>query len=161
MIESLFADGTCSWVMIVNGINQYVTEMIEETQHDHIDYIGECTEKLVAKARPKQTSITTTSSSTTTLPYHLRVWIDVEPGPYDKSCFEVSKKDDQVASTRFFSTRCDLNRAQNRSIQKYLETSSKHSVLVQYEARSGERIVILSNTITRDRLLQYTACDLY
>ena len=125
MIESSFGDGTCSWVMIVNGITKYVTEMIEDTQHDHIDYIGECTGKLVAGARPKQTSTTTTSSSTTTLPYHLRVWIDVEPGPYDKSCFEVSKKDDQVASTRFFSTRCDLHRAQNRSIQKYLETSSK------------------------------------
>ena len=36
--------------------------------------------------------MTTTSSSTITLPYHLRVWIDVEPGPYDKGCFEVSKK---------------------------------------------------------------------
>ena len=35
----------------------------------------------------------TTSPSTATLPYHLRVWIDVEPGTYDKSCFEVSKKD--------------------------------------------------------------------
>ena len=51
--------------------------------------------------------------------------------------------------------------AQNRSIQKYLVTSSKHNVLVQYEARSGERIVILSNTITRDRLPQHTTCDLY
>ena len=161
MIESSFGDGTCSWVMIVNGRNQYVTEMIEETQHDHIDYIRECTGKFVAKARLKQTSTTTASSSTTTLLHHQRVRIDVEPGPYDKSCFEVSEKDDQVASTRFFSTRCDLHRAQNRSIQKYLETSSKHCVLVQYEARSGERIVILPNTITRDRLPQHTTCDLY
>ena len=78
--------------IIVNGRNKYVTEMTEETQDNHIDYIGECTGKLVTKARPKQTSIPTTSSSTTTLPYHLRVWIDLEPGPYDKSCFEVSKK---------------------------------------------------------------------
>ena len=38
MFESL-----CSWVMIVNGINKYVTEMTEETQDDHIDYVGECT----------------------------------------------------------------------------------------------------------------------
>ena len=43
------------------------------------------------EARPQQTSMTTTSSMIT-LPYHLRVWIDVEPGPYDKGCFEVSKK---------------------------------------------------------------------
>ena len=79
MIQSLLGDGTCSWVMIVNGINKYVTEMTEETQDDHIDYIGQSTGKLVAKARPKQTSIPTTSSSTTTLPYRQREWIDVEP----------------------------------------------------------------------------------
>ena len=86
MINSFFGDGTRSRVMIVNGRNKYVTEMSEKTQDDHIDYIGECTGKPVARARPKQTSMTTTSSSTTTLPYHLRVWIDVEPGPYDKNC---------------------------------------------------------------------------
>ena len=57
----------------------------EGTQDDHNGYIGEPAGKLVATARPKQTS-------TTTLPYHLRVWIDVEPGPYDKRCFELSKK---------------------------------------------------------------------
>ena len=31
--------------MIVNGINKYVTEMTEEAQDDHIDYIGESTGK--------------------------------------------------------------------------------------------------------------------
>ena len=92
MIESLFGDGTCSCVMIVNGTNKYVTDMSEETQDHHMDHIGECTGKLVAKARPKQTSIPTTSSSATTFPYHQCVWIDAEPGPYDKSCFEVSEK---------------------------------------------------------------------
>ena len=30
-------DATCSWVMIVNGIKKYVTEMTEETQDD--DYV--------------------------------------------------------------------------------------------------------------------------
>ena len=49
MIESIFGDGTCSWVMIVNGINKYVTQMTEEPQEDHIDYIGDCTGKPVAK----------------------------------------------------------------------------------------------------------------
>ena len=78
--------------MIVNGMNKCVTEMTEESREDHIDCIGDCTGKLVAKARPKQTSMTTTSSSSTTLPCHLRVWLDVEPGPYDKSCFEVSQR---------------------------------------------------------------------
>ena len=32
--------------MIVNGINKYVTEMAEETEDDHIDYIGESKGKL-------------------------------------------------------------------------------------------------------------------
>ena len=99
MIESLFGDGTCSWVVIVNGINKYVTEMTEETQKNHIDDIGDSTMKPVAKTKPKQTSISTNSSQTVTLPCHQGEWIDVEPGPYDKSCFEVSKND-QVASTR-------------------------------------------------------------
>ena len=37
MINSFFGDGICSWVMIVNGITKYVTEMSEETQENHID----------------------------------------------------------------------------------------------------------------------------
>ena len=37
MIESFFWCGTCSWVMIINGINKHVTEMTEETHEDHID----------------------------------------------------------------------------------------------------------------------------
>ena len=90
MINSFFGDGTRSWVMIVIGINKYVTEMSEETQENHIDVIGDRTRKPVAKARSKQTSMPTTSSPTVTFPYHQRDWIDVEPGQYDKSCFEVS-----------------------------------------------------------------------
>ena len=78
--------------MILNGINKYVTEMTEETQENHIDDIGDSTGKPVARARPKQTSVPTTSSPTITLPYHQRDWIDVEPGRYDKTCFEVSPK---------------------------------------------------------------------
>ena len=61
-----------------------------------------------------------------------------------------------------------LGQAKDRTIQKYLETLSKYSVLeqkysvlVQIRARSEERIAILSNTITRNRSLQHTACDLY
>ena len=92
MIQSLLNDGTCSWVMIVNGINKDVTEMTEETQNEHIEYIGESAGELVAKARPKQTSTPTTSSSTVTLPYNQREWSDVETGPFDRSCFDVSKK---------------------------------------------------------------------
>ena len=38
-----------------------------------------------------------------------------------------------------------LGQAKDRTIQKYLDASSKYSVLVQFEARAEERIVILSN----------------
>ena len=44
-----------------------------------------------------------------------------------------------------------LGQAKDRTIEKYLETSSKYSVLVQFKARSVERIAILSTTITRNR----------
>ena len=47
MINSLFGDVTRSRVRIVNGINKYITEMLEET---HIEDIGESTGKPVAKA---------------------------------------------------------------------------------------------------------------
>ena len=54
-----------------------------------------------------------------------------------------------------------LGQAKARTKQKYLKTSSKHSVLVQFKARPEERIAVLTNTITRNRSLQHSACDLY
>ena len=84
MIESLFGGGTCSWVMIVNGVNKYVTEMSEETQENRTDDLGDCTGRPVAKARPKQTPRLTSSSPTITLPYHQRQWIDLEPCKFNK-----------------------------------------------------------------------------
>ena len=48
-----------------------------------------------------------------------------------------------------------------RAVQEYLETWSKHSVLVQFETRSRERIAILWNKITCTRSLRHIACDLY
>ena len=92
MIDSLFGDGTCSWVMILNVINKHVTEMTEETQEDHVENIGDSTEKLVANARPKQHINDDDIFSNGYVTFHQREWIDVEPGQYDKSCFEVSKK---------------------------------------------------------------------
>ena len=81
------------WVMILNGTKKIPDgDDRGEPQEDHIVYIGECTGELLAKARPKQSSMATTSSLTITLPHHLREWIDVEPGKYDESCTEVSQK---------------------------------------------------------------------
>ena len=61
----------------------------------------ESTGELGAKARPKQTS-TPTTSSTTTLPYDQRDWIDVE------------QKDDQITSSQHWSIRIWLNNLQKK-----------------------------------------------
>ena len=52
MTNSLFGDRTRSWVMFVNGVNKYVTEISEETQQNRTDDIGDSTGEPVAKARP-------------------------------------------------------------------------------------------------------------
>ena len=50
-----------------------------------------------------------------------------------------------------------LEQSKGHSIQKYLDTSSKYGFLVQFEARSKERIAILPNTVTCSRSLRHTA----
>ena len=44
----------------------------------------------VAKAKPKQTSSSRPSSTTTSIPYQERIWIDVEPRALDKKCVGVA-----------------------------------------------------------------------
>ena len=56
MIQSLWNDGTCSWIMIVNGTNKYVTEMTVETQDDHIDALENVQGNLQSKT---ETNIST------------------------------------------------------------------------------------------------------
>ena len=134
--------------------NKCVTEMTEETQEDHIDHIGDRKGKLVAKARPKQTSIPTTSSPTVTLPCDQREWIDVEPGPMRQE-FEVSKKDDQVASTRSFCTpRRRSSRIQNLgtdvSFRIYVFSAVVNSNMAEPIAkmrRSQEEISVLCGSM--------------
>ena len=48
-----------------------------------------------------------------------------------------------------------IGQAKDRTIHRYLETSYKYSVLVQFKARSEERIEILSNKTTRNRSPQH------
>ena len=55
----------------------------------------------------------------------------------------------------------DLDKPRIAPYKKNLETSSKHNVLVQFKARSREKIAVLSDTITRNRSPQHAACDLY
>ena len=46
--------------------------------------------------------------------------------------------------------------SKNRAIQKYLETLSEYSILVQLEARSTKRTAILSNKIKRSYSPRHT-----
>ena len=74
MIESLFRDRTISWVRIVNGINEYVTETSEEILVASVQNRG--TGKPVAKAEPRPKP--TLTLSLVSIPCRERTWIDVE-----------------------------------------------------------------------------------
>ena len=87
MIESLFRDQTASWIRIVNGINKYVTETSQEIQIENLDS-SFSTEKVVAKAKPRPRSVV---NSNVNVPFLERKWIDIDPEPFDRCCFEVSK----------------------------------------------------------------------
>ena len=87
MIESLFRDRTVSWVRIVNGINNYVTETSQEIPVASVENRG--TGKPVAKAEPRPKP--TLTSSPVSVPCLERKWIDVDPGKLSQGCFEVSK----------------------------------------------------------------------
>ena len=54
-----------------------------------------------------------------------------------------------------------LDKTKDCSIQKYLETSSKYCILVQFEARSRERFAFLPNTVTCSRSPRHTTCSLH
>ena len=49
----------------------------------------------------------------------------------------------------------------DRAMQEYLEMPSKDRMLVQFEARSRERLAILLKTVTCSRSLQHTTCSLW
>ena len=90
-IVSLPDDGSQSWVMISTGLNMYVTEMPDhkpdDEQENRDDTSGVSAGRLDAEARPKQTSLSTSSSRN-----QIPQWIDVEPEKYDHHSFVVAKR---------------------------------------------------------------------
>ena len=86
MIDSLFRDQTVSWIRILNCINEYVTETSEEIQSENVDSSFSTGEPL-AKANPKPRSVV---FSFVNVPILERKWIDIDPQPFDRCCFEVS-----------------------------------------------------------------------
>ena len=86
LIESLFWDGTGSWVPIVNGINTCVSETSEEIP---VASVVNCASgRPVAKARPRLKPAVTLSSISVP---PLRKWIDINPERFRQDCFVVSK----------------------------------------------------------------------
>ena len=87
VIESLFRDGTASWVRIVNGINKCVTETSETISFENVEH--RVTGKPVAKARPRLKPAVTLSS--VSIPLRASKWIDVDSERFRQDCFVVSK----------------------------------------------------------------------
>ena len=49
-----------------------------------------------------------------------------------------------------------LDKAKDFSKEKYLETSSEYSFLLQFETRSRERIAVLADKVAYNRSLRHT-----
>ena len=79
LIESLFRDGTASWVRMVNGIDEYVTETSETISLENVEH--RVTGKPVAKAKPRLNEACCDE----------RKWIGINPERFRQDCFAVSK----------------------------------------------------------------------
>ena len=91
--NSLSKDGSRAWTRISDELNRFVrdlTEKVRVCENEQNTSTG--TEKPVAKSRPKQVSAPSSSSTSPTIPIHLRKWIDVEPGTQNSQSYEVAKK---------------------------------------------------------------------
>ena len=85
LVKSLFRDDTASWVRIVNGVDEYVTESMLTKEEGDI-----ALETPIAKARQRQMS--TVTLTPVSIPVLERKWIDIETQrSHDHKCYEVSK----------------------------------------------------------------------
>ena len=78
MIESLFG----------NGINNYVTETSQEIPIENVQLFIS-TGRLVAKVKPRSKPVVNSSSNYVLIKE--RIWIDINPKPFNEGCFAVSK----------------------------------------------------------------------
>ena len=88
MLECLFKDQTVSWVRIVNGINKNVTETPEEISIESVQ-LDISTGRPAAKAKPRPKPVVNLSSNY--VPINERIWLDINPKPFNQGCFAVSK----------------------------------------------------------------------
>ena len=85
LFKSLFRDNIVSWVRIVNGVDEHVTEtMLTRKEEDT------ASGKPIAEARPRQK--TTVTPTPVSIPVRERRWIDIETQrSHDQKWFDVSK----------------------------------------------------------------------
>ena len=82
-VQPLFQDQTVSWIGIVNGIDKFDREAMQEQEEEN------ALEKPAAKARP---TLKPSSSGWDFTPIEQRQWIDIETQESnDFYCFQVSK----------------------------------------------------------------------
>ena len=96
---SLSRDNTHSWVRISHGSNQFVmdsnnndTEIPEDQLEDQALQLDakDSARRTKGKAKPQRRELA--GSSPRIIPMESRNWIDIEPGKYSLSEYEVSKK---------------------------------------------------------------------
>ena len=92
MVESLFRDGTASWVRIVNRINKYVTETSETIFLENAEH--RVTGKLFAKAKSRPKPGVTLSPIS--IPVRERISTDINP--LSKLFYSV-KSHEQISTT--------------------------------------------------------------
>ena len=99
-IMSLNRDNTHSWVRISHGSNKFVMNLNNNEQEIPEDQLEEYALKLSAKdfacrskAKAKPQRREPARSSPRIVPIERRNWIDIEPGKYSFSEYEVSKKE--------------------------------------------------------------------
>ena len=110
-IWSLSEDNTHSWVRISHGSNRFVmdsnnsdTEIPEDQLEEYALQLNVKDFVCRAKAKAKPQRIELAGSSTKIVPIEWRNWIDIEPGKYSLSEYEVSKKVSPSSSSSTEST---------------------------------------------------------
>ena len=96
-IESVNKDNSHLWVKISHGLNKLVTDLINREYDDNEQEISETKTEVFAfasrsKAEAKPRRPTSGCSSTRTVPFRKRIWIDIEPRAQSNQAYPVTKK---------------------------------------------------------------------
>ena len=96
-IESVNKDNSHSWVRISHGLNKLVTDLIDKEYVDNEQESSTTKTEVFAfanrsKAKAKPRRLSTTCSSSRTIPILERTWIDMEPGAQFDRAYPVAKR---------------------------------------------------------------------